>query len=455
MDGGEALRDPSGLPSPTRRHNPLLMELQPEDPAGSCNSSLNSSNRLQKFASGSVMRELAAYMRERCILGPERPAENPQKTDTPAAASAPTAAADHTAAAAGAEHKDTTSIAQGQGLFQSKGSTLNPSRPRLRVSLQPEVGQEEETLEGASGVRAPQDGESEESDGGEAVKSKTAAFGFLYDDSLDERDSVWVGKELRVGGGETDAVLSCPGCFLPICYQCQRQAPYMASLLLLLLPLLLMLLGIFCSCWCGLLRRRLCAWLPRLAQQLPLVMLQKQQLLHWVIVSCSFFWVKDLNLSSVRSCVRRVLAAVYCPRGVLGPEYLGCAMCSCNAVFRHESARSLFRAVAAFHVTTRPMPAEQQQLHQNQQLQQAEQRPAQQQQQPRGTRNAAELPVVQYIADCLSEPVLPSQPQPQKNQDLEEAPAVNEVLCESCGTVVGWQDADEVFHFTEVIPGEA
>ncbi|PHJ22200.1 e2f-associated phosphoprotein [Cystoisospora suis] len=49
-----------------------------------------------------------------------------------------------------------------------------------------------------------------------------AAGGDFYDTSADEEDEKWVCKHLRVGDKKSDAILSCPGCFTPVCYQCQR-----------------------------------------------------------------------------------------------------------------------------------------------------------------------------------------------------------------------------------------
>lgn len=49
-----------------------------------------------------------------------------------------------------------------------------------------------------------------------------AAGGDFYDTSADEEDEKWVYKHLRVGDKKSDAILSCPGCFTPVCYQCQR-----------------------------------------------------------------------------------------------------------------------------------------------------------------------------------------------------------------------------------------
>ncbi|KAK2196913.1 E2F-associated phosphoprotein [Babesia duncani] len=44
----------------------------------------------------------------------------------------------------------------------------------------------------------------------------------FYDSELDEQDDAFVNENFRIGDLETDAVLSCAGCFAPICYQCKR-----------------------------------------------------------------------------------------------------------------------------------------------------------------------------------------------------------------------------------------
>lgn len=208
--------------------NPLLRDIQAEgnacenNPRNSGSSHDSSSDRLKNFAVGTVMKELAAHMRERCILGPP---ETVSQADTPAGASDRLGASTslRSSAVAGNNTECESGKTQLQEIIQESDPPVKFSRPRLRVCLQPEVGEEDQAAStGASCAPMREDGDSESSDGGEAVKSKTAAFGFLYDDSLDERDSAWVRKELRLGGGETDAVLSCPGCFLPVCYQCQR-----------------------------------------------------------------------------------------------------------------------------------------------------------------------------------------------------------------------------------------
>ncbi|KAL8434102.1 hypothetical protein ACSSS7_003384 [Eimeria intestinalis] len=268
---------------------------------GRCTSSANnstSSSRLQAFAAGAVMQQLAAYMRERCILGPEQKAphksttqgasehsakgfsqlapqgplperqrplqglreESGPRSDGPSATAhsrAATSPLSSTATASAPDSSSSGSSSSSCGKGGSKGgglaSSVNSSRPRLRVCLQPEVGEDSEMSPEMSGggVRTAQEDGGDESDGGEALKSKTAAFGFLYDDAMDELDSAWVRKTLRLGEGHTDAVLSCAGCFTPVCYQCQRQvvllllflwASLLLSLLLLMLLLLLLLL---------------------------------------------------------------------------------------------------------------------------------------------------------------------------------------------------------------------
>mmetsp|Transcript_131683 Transcript_131683/g.328366 ORF Transcript_131683/g.328366 Transcript_131683/m.328366 type:complete len:202 (-) Transcript_131683:39-644(-) len=52
----------------------------------------------------------------------------------------------------------------------------------------------------------------------------------LHDPAADEEDERWVAKQLLMPDSEdvrsTAAVLNCPGCFTPVCYQCQRHAEY-------------------------------------------------------------------------------------------------------------------------------------------------------------------------------------------------------------------------------------
>ncbi|OEH74931.1 E2F-associated phosphoprotein [Cyclospora cayetanensis] len=277
----------------------------------------SANSRLREFAAGPVMRELATYLRERCILGPPTIPDERQSAGNTASADC-TSEACVSSVIKTSEQKTLPSSQMPWGAF---------SRPRLRVILQPDVGAtQKEDISGDRKAGAV-DGESEESDGGEALRSKTADFGFLYDDSLDERDSVWVRKELRCGEGDTDAVLSCPGCFLPICYQCQR----------------------------------------------------------------------------------------------------------------HESARHLFRAVAAFHVMIRPIGAEQLQQHLGEK-----------EKLWKGRTSASDLPILQHIVDRLTD-----HDSAQWQLQNEELNAINEVLCEGCGTLVGWQDKEDIFHFMDVIPGEA
>ncbi|CAE7465099.1 Eapp [Symbiodinium necroappetens] len=52
----------------------------------------------------------------------------------------------------------------------------------------------------------------------------------LHDPEADDQDEKWVADQLlqpdtrNVKG--TDAVLNCPGCFTPVCYQCQRHEQF-------------------------------------------------------------------------------------------------------------------------------------------------------------------------------------------------------------------------------------
>eukprot|EP01071_Lankesteria_metandrocarpae_P005329 Lankesteria_metandrocarpae@DN3957_c0_g1_i2.p1 len=45
----------------------------------------------------------------------------------------------------------------------------------------------------------------------------------LYDNASDEADAEWVASNYRKDASKgTAAMLSCPGCFRPICFQCER-----------------------------------------------------------------------------------------------------------------------------------------------------------------------------------------------------------------------------------------
>eukprot|EP00933_Yihiella_yeosuensis_P057616 TRINITY_DN57569_c0_g1_i1.p1 TRINITY_DN57569_c0_g1~~TRINITY_DN57569_c0_g1_i1.p1 ORF type:complete len:186 (-),score=44.74 TRINITY_DN57569_c0_g1_i1:116-673(-) len=52
----------------------------------------------------------------------------------------------------------------------------------------------------------------------------------LHDPRADDDDEKWVAEKLlqpdQENVRETDAVLNCPGCFMPVCYQCQKHATY-------------------------------------------------------------------------------------------------------------------------------------------------------------------------------------------------------------------------------------
>ncbi|KAL8456067.1 hypothetical protein Emag_000111 [Eimeria magna] len=429
---GRGLEGPAGGPPKAfLGSNPLINQLQAEE--GRCSSSGEnsaSSSRLQAFAGGSVMQQLAGYMRERRILDtqeeaphkptqgfakrlsdgssemppqepfpghrqepPQGPAEKSARTSEspPATAKSRTATSSFCRTAA-ASAPDSSGSSKGVSNGSDLASSLDRPRLKLRVCLQPEVGEEPEmSLELSGGVAhtAQEEDGGDESDGGEAIRSKTAAFGFLYDDAMDELDSAWVRKTLRLGEGHTDAVLSCAGCFTP-------------------------------PSECGACKGALAA-----------------------------------NLS-VR-CVSTSFDALY----------------FCLSRFlRHESERNLFRAVTAFHVTIKPTPKQQHQQQQQQQkqplLQQQQQQQQQQEVQPlhqqlqeqdEARPNTWQLPLVQHIASCLSESSCTSNLQQQQHQQQQdegaEAAIVCEVCCECCGSVVGWQDAEEVFYFSDVIPGEA
>eukprot|EP00440_Ansanella_granifera_P074921 gb/GFBE01081308.1/.p1 GENE.gb/GFBE01081308.1/~~gb/GFBE01081308.1/.p1 ORF type:complete len:161 (+),score=42.55 gb/GFBE01081308.1/:1-483(+) len=52
----------------------------------------------------------------------------------------------------------------------------------------------------------------------------------LHDPEADDQDEQWVQDKLLQPDNSnvktTDAVLNCPGCFTPVCYQCQRHEHY-------------------------------------------------------------------------------------------------------------------------------------------------------------------------------------------------------------------------------------
>jgi len=52
----------------------------------------------------------------------------------------------------------------------------------------------------------------------------------LHDSKADDEDQQWVAKELLRPDEKdlraSDAVLNCPGCFTPVCYQCQRHEEF-------------------------------------------------------------------------------------------------------------------------------------------------------------------------------------------------------------------------------------
>ncbi|KAJ2231269.1 hypothetical protein IWW45_005524 [Coemansia sp. RSA 485] len=59
--------------------------------------------------------------------------------------------------------------------------------------------------------------------GGVASNKKLDADDDLYDQEADDLDAQWVAQNHP---GNTDAVLSCPGCFTQICFVCQHHTKY-------------------------------------------------------------------------------------------------------------------------------------------------------------------------------------------------------------------------------------
>ena len=96
--------------------------------------------------------------------------------------------------------------------------------------------------EEAAGVRAALDedeeasvseSDSEEEEGAaaggagakkEAHARAAAEAALLFDESMDDRDELWV--ERQRAGGESDAVLSCPCCLITLCLLCQQHERY-------------------------------------------------------------------------------------------------------------------------------------------------------------------------------------------------------------------------------------
>lgn len=59
------------------------------------------------------------------------------------------------------------------------------------------------------------------------LESKNKADSLLYDAKEDLKNSNWVEKNMKKPKGrKSDAVLLCPCCFTPLCYDCQRHATY-------------------------------------------------------------------------------------------------------------------------------------------------------------------------------------------------------------------------------------
>eukprot|EP00929_Paragymnodinium_shiwhaense_P008315 TRINITY_DN112267_c0_g1_i1.p1 TRINITY_DN112267_c0_g1~~TRINITY_DN112267_c0_g1_i1.p1 ORF type:complete len:198 (-),score=37.55 TRINITY_DN112267_c0_g1_i1:12-605(-) len=59
-----------------------------------------------------------------------------------------------------------------------------------------------------------------------AGQTQTLKADPLHDPGADDDDAKWVATKLMQPDGSnvrsTDAVLNCPGCFTPVCYQCQK-----------------------------------------------------------------------------------------------------------------------------------------------------------------------------------------------------------------------------------------
>jgi len=60
------------------------------------------------------------------------------------------------------------------------------------------------------------------------IDAKIKADDLLYNMNEDDKNEKWVNQNLRktASGRSTDAVLNCPCCFTPLCYDCQRHDTY-------------------------------------------------------------------------------------------------------------------------------------------------------------------------------------------------------------------------------------
>ncbi|KYK71685.1 E2F-associated phosphoprotein [Toxoplasma gondii TgCatPRC2] len=120
---------------------------------------------------------------------------------------------------------------------EKKNQQLRPScsasetKVKLRPTLQPECAAAQAGGD-AEEMRADEEEAEDEEDAldrelRQRLEKELEEGGDFYDSSADEEDEKWVAKHLRVGDRTTDAILCCPGCFTPVCYQCQRHEKFL------------------------------------------------------------------------------------------------------------------------------------------------------------------------------------------------------------------------------------
>ncbi|KEP67313.1 UNVERIFIED_CONTAM: hypothetical protein HHA_223630 [Hammondia hammondi] len=109
--------------------------------------------------------------------------------------------------------------------------SASETKVKLCPSLQPEAAASQ-LGEHAEEKRADEEEAEDEEDALERdlrqrLEKELEEGGDFYDSSADEEDEKWVAEHLRVGDRTTDAILCCPGCFTPVCYQCQRHEKFL------------------------------------------------------------------------------------------------------------------------------------------------------------------------------------------------------------------------------------
>ncbi|KAL2919528.1 hypothetical protein HK105_201175 [Polyrhizophydium stewartii] len=87
-----------------------------------------------------------------------------------------------------------------------------------------EDGVEDATAEPAAGAGAGAARRRQRSDAKERLSQNLKLADELYDENADDLDEQWMSR--RHDETKTDAVLSCPLCFTPVCYDCQQHELY-------------------------------------------------------------------------------------------------------------------------------------------------------------------------------------------------------------------------------------